>query len=203
MDTITWGNVKQIARRDAQAIILGAVSPEPNTGCWLWAKTVSTTGYGQFQIERARFRWAHRLSYEAFAGEIPDGLQIDHLCRVRCCVNPSHLEPVTAKENMRRRTVVLTLKTHCKRGHPFDAKNTMRLTRGNGKHERRCRTCHREESSRRLAAKKEKHKAKLAYMRAYYHSNKGKESARKAEWYRARGKSLRRARAAAMDVYHG
>lgn len=70
---------------------------EPNSGCWLWAGADNGVGYGKF-----RGKYAHRVSYEMRHGSIPTGLHIDHLCRVRCCVNPDHLEPVTNKENAQR-----------------------------------------------------------------------------------------------------
>jgi hypothetical protein len=66
---------------------------------------------------------AHRASYQAFRGEIPDGLVIDHKCKVRCCVNPDHLEPVTYKENNRRSPRSINLKTHCIKGHPLSGDN--------------------------------------------------------------------------------
>jgi hypothetical protein len=72
-------------------------------------------------------RYAHRWSYEHFVGPIPEGLHIDHLCRVRRCVNPDHLEPVTPKENYLRGegpTARNSTKTHCKYGHKFDKSNT-------------------------------------------------------------------------------
>ena len=80
--------------------------PEPNTGCWLW--TGGVTGgvsgpklYGVMKIKGKR-AMAHRVAYELYVGEIPEGLIIDHLCRQPCCVNPDHLEPVTPSENILR-----------------------------------------------------------------------------------------------------
>lgn len=70
-------------------------------GCWIWTAARNRGGYGIIGIE-LRSALAHRVSYEAFVGEIPNGLELDHLCRVRCCVNPQHLEPVTRYENVRR-----------------------------------------------------------------------------------------------------
>lgn len=70
---------------------------EPNSGCWLWAGADNGGGYGKF-----RGKYAHRVSYEMRNGAIPEGLHLDHLCRVPCCVNPDHLEPVTNQENARR-----------------------------------------------------------------------------------------------------
>lgn len=69
--------------------------------CWVWQGTGTKTGYGQISVEGSQ-RYAHRVSYELHVGPIPDGLQIDHLCRNTSCVNPAHLEPVTGAENTRR-----------------------------------------------------------------------------------------------------
>jgi hypothetical protein len=90
---------------------------DPDTGCWLWQGALSN-GYGTLSVGK-RSRGAHRLSYEAHRGEVPRGLEIDHLCRVRCCVNPDHLEPVTHVENVRRGAAcaLRPRTTHCPRGH--------------------------------------------------------------------------------------
>jgi hypothetical protein len=71
-------------------------------GCWLWTAAVSEAGYGVFSLEGGANAPAHRFSYELYRGAIPDGLSLDHLCRVRRCVNPWHLEPVTHKVNVQR-----------------------------------------------------------------------------------------------------
>lgn len=71
-------------------------------GCWLWLGAVNHDGYGVISVNN-KIERAHRLSYEQHIGQIPEGLQIDHLCRQRSCVNPSHLEPVTRAENNRRK----------------------------------------------------------------------------------------------------
>jgi hypothetical protein len=71
------------------------------TPCWIWQLTVSEDGYGRVSVGRSNIA-AHRFYYEQRFGPIPDGLLLDHLCRVRCCVNPDHLEPVTTLENTRR-----------------------------------------------------------------------------------------------------
>lgn len=70
-------------------------------GCWLWQAAPDAAGYGRISIGN-QVRYAHRVSYETFIGPIPDGLTIDHLCRIRRCINPTHLEPVTLAENVRR-----------------------------------------------------------------------------------------------------
>lgn len=92
-------------------------------GCWLWRKGLSAAGYGRFQVggKQAHVQmYTHILSYQMFVGKIPDGLQIDHLCRVRHCVNPEHLEAVTHKENILRGMSPMARQarqTHCLRGH--------------------------------------------------------------------------------------
>lgn len=118
------------------------------SGCWLWHGNMVWNGYGYLQIGaktqgNRRGIYAHRLAYELFVGPIPVGKELDHLCRIRNCVNPAHLEAVTHLENVRRGDArksaakVHGTKTHCKHGHPFDEKNThWRLTGG-----RTCRTC--------------------------------------------------------------
>lgn len=77
------------------------VLPEPNSGCWLWMGAISVDGYGHIRTRRGMEK-AHRISYERSRGPIPEGKVIDHLCRVRCCVNPDHLEVVDTAENIRR-----------------------------------------------------------------------------------------------------
>jgi hypothetical protein len=94
--------------------------PVPWTGCWLWLGHLDRDGYGSISLGRERTQRVHRASYEAFVGPIPDGYVIDHKCRVRCCVNPDHLEPVTPRENVLRGesgAAEFARRTHCKRGH--------------------------------------------------------------------------------------
>lgn len=114
--------------------------PEPNSGCWLWMGNIHPRkGYGTFQLRVGPDIWisrlAHRVSYEHFKGKIPEGLQIDHLCRVRSCVNPAHLEAVTGRENILRGTGWAATKakqTHCLRGHTLTEDNIYRY--GNERH---------------------------------------------------------------------
>lgn len=110
--------------------------PEPNTGCWLWLGSLSWYGYGWIW-DGKRNTHAHRVSYELYRGQIPGGLHLDHLCRVRCCVNPAHLEAVTSAENTSRG--LLGGRSHCKRGHEFTEANSIR--RPSRPNERACRQC--------------------------------------------------------------
>ena len=116
------------------------IEPEPTSGCWLWVGATSSHGYGGVSYG-GRSMPAHRAVYLMTGGQIPDGLDLDHLCRVRSCVNPRHLEPVTRKENLHRGPSTLsaihTAKTHCPAGHPFSAANTYYRKQGY----RRCRAC--------------------------------------------------------------
>lgn len=114
------------------------------TGCWIWQAYVDTDGYGRFWIDGSTHR-AHRVAYELVKGPIPEGLQLDHLCRVTTCVNPPHLEAVTGRENVLRGETLAAAnaaKTHCANGHPYSAENTRYEDRG----ERACRTCARARS---------------------------------------------------------
>lgn len=89
--------------------------------CWNWTGYLDKDGYGRFLGAFEKKTSAHRLVYKIMVGEIPDGLTLDHLCRNRRCVNPSHLEPVTFMENLRR---AVALRTHCKNGHAWTPENT-------------------------------------------------------------------------------
>ncbi len=114
--------------------------------CWEWTAYKTQGGYGQIRGEDQKMIYAHRAVYELLVGEIPEGLQIDHLCRNRSCVNPDHLEPVTAKENIRRGIGIgvgvgisnsRRKKTHCKNDHLLKSPNLLKRSGG----ERMCRVC--------------------------------------------------------------
>ena len=118
--------------------LMARIAPEPNSGCWLWLGTCCREGYGRIEVDRYGDRkrvLAHRVMYEFHRGPIPPGLQIDHLCRVTCCVNPDHLEPVTPAENRIR--ALPARGRECRRGHAFTPENT--YFRRDGR--RRCRIC--------------------------------------------------------------
>jgi hypothetical protein len=101
--------------------------------CWPWLGTMKGNGYGMLVVRRVK-HLAHRFAYELLVGPIPAGLQLDHLCRNRRCVNPAHLEPVTARENTIRGKALITA---CPRGHAYTPENTD--VRRNG--HRSCREC--------------------------------------------------------------
>jgi hypothetical protein len=114
--------------------------------CWLWRGAVGYDGYGRTSDLQRRMM-AHRVAYEMLVGPIPAGLVLDHLCRVRHCVNPAHLEPVTQRENIRRGAGLAARnasKTHCPRNHPYDEANT--AYRQGYRH---CRACERDRGARR------------------------------------------------------
>lgn len=110
--------------------------------CWVWTGARTLSGYGRFYIASKPNTAAHRFSWELLRGAVRDGLQLDHLCRNRLCVNPAHLEPVTLRVNVLRgvgHSAVNAVKTHCVSGHEFTLENTIDRPRGR----RECRECSR------------------------------------------------------------
>ena len=131
---------------------------DPETGCHNWTGGQNGKGYGLFSIGVKKY-YAHRVAYELAKGKIPEGLEIDHLCRVRDCVNPDHLEAVTHKENLHRGETVSAAnaaKTHCPQGHPYSGDNLHVASDG----WRRCKTCRAERA--RLRRAKQRKGADLA-----------------------------------------
>lgn len=118
----------------------------PDLGpCWLWTASLRWNGYGHFSTGvGSKSTVAHKFCYELLVGPVPKGMQLDHLCRVRHCLNPQHLEPVTQRTNILRgsgfsaRNIV---KTHCPQGHEYTADN-LKASRKD-RVSRQCLTCHR------------------------------------------------------------
>ncbi len=135
---------------ERKAYILSFVEMVAESGCWIWMREPLRSGYGTTRINRVHYS-AHRLAYEAFRGEIPTGLTLDHLCRVRCCVNPWHLEAVTEAENIRRGNAgkAQSSRTHCPKGHPYSGDN-LRIRKTGA---RRCNACATEVTTRWKLAK--------------------------------------------------
>lgn len=136
-----------------------------NFGCWEWLGSKAPNGYTRFWWN-GRKGLAHRFAYETFIGPIPEGLEIDHKCRNRGCVNPDHLDLVTRSENTRRGLAGIK-RAHCKRGHPFNETNTYIDPRGR----RSCRLCHNQSSYRFIR----QHSSRYAAYQRKYRDLKRKE----------------------------
>ena len=121
---------------------------DPITGCWNWDGSIGGNGYGVARVGRSSTS-AHRFIYEQEVGPIPPGLEPDHLCRNRGCVNPSHMELVTHAENVLRamQYTARVLSEQCKDGHPLDG---IRTRSGGGRY---CKTCVRLSKQRQRANK--------------------------------------------------
>ena len=150
---IVGGPLRSLTKGDLKTRLLAHVHKAGD--CWEWTGTISA-GYGQIRLGQkgTPMVLAHRASFEVFVGPIPDGLQIDHLCRNPKCINPDHLEPVTPRENILRGNTLPAKnanKNHCIHGHPFDEANTYINSNGS----RSCRTCKREWARRQ--SKKKRH----------------------------------------------
>lgn len=139
---------------------------DADTGCWLWTKSLTKYGYAKVKVAAAPGDWsrsqttvAHRVMYEEYVGPIPEGMTLDHLCRVRHCVNPEHLEPCTRAVNTMRGDGPCARnarKTLCIHGHPLSGENLIAYTY-RGSTWRACRECRRRTSrlrARRIRAAK-------------------------------------------------
>src|SRR6266446_5587228 len=119
--------------------------PEPNSGCWIWTASLNEQGYANFYGKKRNGKGgrAHRWAYEYFVGMVPAGKQLDHLCGMRCCVNPDHLEIVTPLENVRRGKNHVANRTHCPHGHEYSVRNTyFKRTHCKRYIQRICKKCH-------------------------------------------------------------
>ncbi len=116
------------------------VIPVTESGCWLWTGGLVRHGYGAFHLQKNRKVHAHRFAYQLWKGPLDRTMDVDHLCKVKCCVNPDHLEMVTHRENVLRgnaRAAHQARQTHCKNGHPLNGNNLIMR----GLYRRNCRTC--------------------------------------------------------------
>lgn len=142
---------------DLDKFIEPKITRIPESGCWIWLSSLSKTGYAIGRPEEKHVR-IHRWLYQKLHGSVGD-LTLDHLCKNRCCINPNHLEPVTAGENSLRGngpTAINARMKACKNGHPFD-----RLVYySNGKTKRICSICRNERDKR----GKRKRRAKAHYV---------------------------------------
>lgn len=141
MATLTLSLHVKSLKSDIERRLWILTAPEPNSGCWLWTGAVNPHGYAKIRIDGTDWL-GHRLAYELFVGPIPRGLELDHKCRVRSCINPDHMEPVTGRENILRGESVSAQnarKTHCNHGHKFMPENTYVYPNGH----RVCRACKR------------------------------------------------------------
>ena len=133
--------------RAEHARFMRNVKPDPD-GCWLWQGPTTPNGYGKYRRPGQRERVAHRVLWEHYNGPVPDGMELDHLCRARNCVRPEHFEVVTPSENTRRQDHANRNKTACPQGHDYTPENTR--TDASGR--RNCRTCDRERTRARRAS---------------------------------------------------
>lgn len=126
-----------------------------DAGCWLWQGAKTQKNYGMAYTNLCKERSAHRIAYALLIGSIPEGYEIDHLCRVPSCCNPLHLEAVTPQENRRRSPLAPERRTHCPEGHPYEGHNLYINAVG----ARVCKTCQREAGRIQAAKRKEWRKA--------------------------------------------
>lgn len=109
--------------------------------CWTWTGVIDPSGYGRYSVpglrsSASRTQGAHRFGYTQMVGPVPEGMELDHLCRTKSCVRPDHMEPVSPAENLRRQGLAVT---HCIHGHEYTPENTGMRPAG-----RYCKTCHRD-----------------------------------------------------------
>ena len=114
------------------------VSINEQTGCMEWTGSITNGGYGVVRY-KGRLTVAHRAFWVFMGNPDPEGKDLDHLCRNRCCINPDHLEPVTRAENLKRGFVA----RGCKNGHPYNEEDFSIVNCSDGSQKLRCKVCHR------------------------------------------------------------
>lgn len=123
--------------------------------CWIWTGAQTLREYGQIKIDK-KSAMAHRIAWQLEVGAIPEGLEIDHLCRNHSCVRPEHLEPVTHVENLARSPVMnwsgRKTETHCGHGHLLSAENTYMYPSGR----KACRICKRSHAKKHKALRRQR-----------------------------------------------
>lgn len=148
------GELRKLTARDRFEAKVNRNGPVPGYRadlgpCWIWGGgTLSDSGYGRLERKTGSVL-VHRFTYETFIGPVPDDLELDHLCRVRKCCNPAHLEPVTHRVNSLRGETIPArnaAKTHCPQAHRYDPTNTNDYTRTG---QRYCKACIRERGRKR------------------------------------------------------
>jgi len=145
-----WRKLEPIFFESLKARLLSLVKyKDEETGCWIGANS-NDLHYSTVRVGGKTYK-THRLMYEQFVGDIPEGLFIDHLCKNRRCINPEHMEPVTNRENVLRGKI--GARTCCPKGHPYSEENTG--FRGAARH-RYCKTCTREQNRSKKKRLKEK-----------------------------------------------
>lgn len=160
-DTATFTSMNNRRSRPLLDRLMERVA-KAESGCWIFQGHINQTGYGLITDQAGRTIRAHRAMYMELVGPIPDGLHLDHLCNVRACVNPEHLEPVTLQVNTQRaverhaaglttwkdRQVGNSQRTHCSQGHELTAETATSRKDGGV----RCLLCERIRDRRRRAA---------------------------------------------------
>lgn len=121
-------------------------------GCWIWQGCKDAHGYGRTNMGNGKIKSTHVLFYTWLVGDVPKGLELDHLCMKQSCVNPDHLEPVTHAENIRRWAASLNIR-RCPQGHEYDPANTYINPQGR----RICRICSRASGARYRKQKRQRH----------------------------------------------
>jgi hypothetical protein len=145
--TYYMGHVKMTGT--SEEVFRASIFKSTSTGCWIWRRALTEYGYAAFTVydEDGRSTTGHRYAYELLVGPSPEGLELDHTCRIRPCCNPAHLEPVTQRVNTLRGvgfSAQNARKEKCPQGHPYDSENTYVSSDGY----RQCAVCRRETSGR-------------------------------------------------------